>query len=283
MNIKDITIRCADDYLLGATHYETDQAKGAILMAPATGIKRIFYKNFATHLMENGYHVITYDNRGIGDSLRGSVSQSDATLVQWGELDLNAAFDHLQTSHPDQKYHIVGHSAGGQLIGLMPEWRKLSSVFNVACSSGKLKNLRFPFSIQGMFFMHVFIPLSNLFFGHTKSQWVGMGEPLPKMVGKQWAEWCSGNGYIQTAFGKTVHKHWYDEMTTPSMWLNASDDDIATTENVDNMIKVFGKLPTERIYLKPEEQNTKEIGHMKFFSKRNKHLWSLATDWLAKH
>ncbi|MGI2114770.1 alpha/beta hydrolase family protein [Shewanella frigidimarina] len=283
-NVKQKTIKCSDSVELAATIYEpTITVKGAVMMAPATGIKRQFYANFAHYLANNGYGVITFDNRGIGGSSTGPVTQNAASLQCWGEKDMPAVLEYLQQTFPQTKYHLVGHSAGGQLIGLMHNAMDISSMFNFACSSGQLTNMKLSYLVQAHFFMNFFIPLSNAMFGHTKSQWLGMGEPLPKSVAKQWQQWCNGQGYVKTAFGKTVHQHCYNELTLPSLWVNAVDDDIANNANVADMMSVFPKLNGQTLTLTPSEHGLSEIGHMKFFSSKSQVLWPLALDWLDKH
>ena len=122
--------------------------------------------------------IITYDNRGIADSLKGKVQDSDASLIKWGTLDMPAVLETLKLHFPHTKYFLIGHSAGGQLLGLMPNVHDLTAFCNFGSSSGSLRNMRKRYLFKAHFFMNLFIPLSNLFFGHTKSQWVGMGEPL---------------------------------------------------------------------------------------------------------
>ena len=283
MDLKNITITCKDNTSLAATLFKPSDVKGAVLIAPATGIVRQFYTSFAKHLTEQGFGVIIFDNRGIGGSLKGNIKDSEASLVDWGAIDTVAALERLIQEFPNTKYHLVGHSAGGQLIGLMSNAEDLSSVFNYASSSGQLTNMKFPFNVRAQFFMNIFIPLSNLIFGYTKSPLMGMGEPLPKHAGRQWKEWCNGDGYVKTTFGKEVKQHWYNEFDVPSFWVNASDDDIANTKNVQDMLKVFPKLKAKVLELNPSDYNVSDIGHMKFFSKRRKELWPIATDWLEQH
>jgi predicted alpha/beta hydrolase len=200
-----------------------------------------------------------------------------------GEKDSPAALDKLKQTFPNTRYHLIGHSAGGQLVGLMPNTNELSSIFNYACSSGRIQNMHLLQQIKAHFFMNLFIPLNNAIFGYTKSQWLGMGEPLPKKVAKQWREWCNGQGYVKTAFGKTIHQHFYDELCTPSMWVSASDDDIANSKNVSDMMSVFTSLKVNKLTLTPKEHDLNEIGHMKFFSRKSEVLWSYALDWLTAH
>jgi predicted alpha/beta hydrolase len=279
----EVDVYCQDGCKLSATIFKPkSEVKAAVLIGPATGIIQQFYKGFACFLAEQGYAVITFDNRGIGKSLSGKVSDSKASLQCWGEQDMPAILDCLKTTYPDSTYHLIGHSAGGQLVGLMHNAKDISSIFTFASSSGQLSNMKMPYFIKAHFFMNLFIPMSNLFFGHTKSQLIGMGEPLPKAVGKQWRDWCNGQGYVKTAFGKTIHNHLYNTLSMPSLWVNASDDDIAIDANVADMLTVFKNMNAETMTLSPEECNLTEIGHMKFFSRKANHLWKHPLAWLEK-
>jgi predicted alpha/beta hydrolase len=69
----------------------------------------------------------------------------------------------------------------------------------------------------------------------------------------------------------------------PSIWVNATDDDIANNANVADMLSVFPKLKAQTLTLNPHDYGLKEIGHMKFFSKKSDGLWPLALNWLNKH
>lgn len=284
VNSTESKIICEDQIAIAATTYTpVKKVKGAILIGPATGIKRQLYTNFAVFLAENGYGVITFDNRGIGDSLVGNIKDSDASLQCWGEKDMPAVFEQLKITFPKTKYHLIGHSAGGQLVGLMHNAMDLTSLFNFASSSGQLKNMKTLYSVKAHFFMNFFIPLSNTIFGHTKSQWVGMGEPLPKAVAQQWREWCNSEGYVKASFGKTIHSHLYNDLSIPSMWVNATDDEIANEANVADMLSVFTKINAETLTLSSDDYGLDEIGHMKFFSKKSHNLWIHALNWLQKY
>ena len=282
-----LTIMTERNHALAATVYRpNDEVKLAVMIAPATGIKRQFYHNFARFLAEHGFGVITFDNEGIGESQAGELAKCDASLISWGRHDMPAVLDALQDEFADASYHLIGHSAGGQLIGLMPNYEAIKSVFNVACSSGEIKNMDMPYKLKAMGFMDVFIPLSNLTVGYTPSDKIGMGEPLPRNVARQWREWCNGAGYIKTALGKSVHTHFYAALDMPSLWLGFSDDDIANSKNMDDMIRVFPNMPVEKRFLHPKDFGVSHIGHMRYFSSRTHakapQLWQMAVDWLNK-
>lgn len=254
--------------------------KNAVLIGSATGIKRHFYHHFAQFLAQRGVGVLTFDYEGIGDSLVGRIEDCSASLVTWGQCDLAAALDCLVAQFGDCRYHLVGHSAGGQLFGLMANHSVLSSVFCVGSSSGSLKNFEMPYWSKAQFFMNVFIPLNNGILGFTRSAWVGMGEDLPKGVASDWREWCNGSGYAKMAFGKSIQTQFYDQVRMPSLWVFAVDDDIANEKNVYDLLSVYANLPATVKKLVPADYGLNHIGHMKFFSRQSRVLWDLALDWI---
>jgi len=253
LTIQNLKVSCTDGFELAATIFKPDTVLGAIMIAPATGIKKEFYKKFAGHLATNGYGVICFDNRGIGASKKGNINAVNASLINWGRLDMPAILNQLIASFPNQSYHIIGHSAGGQLVGLMHNASKVKSLFNFASSSGEIRNMPYPFRISAAFYLNYFIRMSNFLFDQTNSQWVGMGEPLPKLVAQEWTRWCNGSGYIATDFGKAVNEHFYDELDFPSHWLRATDDPIASLQNVKDMKAVFTKSQGEILSLDPKD------------------------------
>lgn len=279
---KDIRIECADGFALAGTIFIPEKLRAGVMIGPATGIRRRFYKSFASFLAENGFGVITFENRGIGESSGDDINAVNASLVNWGRLDMTAVLRMLKVEFPNTTYHVVGHSAGGQLIGLMDNALEIASVFNFASSAGNLKNMDYPFRFKATFFLTYFIPINNLLFGHTNSQWVGMGERLPKAAAAQWGRWCNGAGYVKTDFGKAVKTHLYDDITAPVMWMHAADDGIASTKNVKEMAGVLSKAKSTIQTLRPEDFGFGEIGHMGFFRSKYNQLWKLAIDWLEK-
>jgi len=280
--MKEVKILCEDGFELAGSIYQPDSIKAAIMIAPATGIKRQFYNSFASYFAEQGYGILTFDNRGIGDSKGESINGVGASLVNWGILDMTAALEKLKQQFPNTEYHVIGHSAGGQLVGMMKNAKELKSIFNFGSSSGSIHFAKYPFKFLFSFFMNFFIPVSNFLFGHTKSQWVGMGEPLPKEVANDWRRFCNGKGYIKVELDKKTVDHLYDELSISTMWVFAQDDDIVNIGNIKDMIRVYSKINSKTLELIPKEHGFKDIGHMKFFSSKRKSLWSLAFNWMEE-
>src|SRR5205823_4768419 len=105
----------------GTLSEPASRPRGAVVIASALGVPRGFYGAFAGYLAEGGLATLRFDYRGIGGSLRGPLRQCDATYHSWGEQDLAGALRFLRERHPSAPLLLVGHSVGGQLLGLLPE------------------------------------------------------------------------------------------------------------------------------------------------------------------
>ncbi|MCP6570913.1 alpha/beta fold hydrolase, partial [Klebsiella pneumoniae] len=86
-------------------------AEYPILICAATGITKNFYHSFATWLSQQGYDVLSFDFRGIGESLHGALKQRTASITYWGTLDIPALIDALLIKTKANQVILIGHSA----------------------------------------------------------------------------------------------------------------------------------------------------------------------------
>ncbi len=279
---ENIVFSALDDVALSGTVFLPERPKALVLVCAATGIRQQFYWSFAEWLAAQGFGVLTFDYRGIGASLGApSVRESKARKQDWGTHDMPAALDYLVDRFPDMIVHLVGHSAGGQLVGLMPNHRQLSSVVTVSSSSGYVGNMGLKQRLFATIFLKFYFPLLANVLGYVPARWIGWGEDLPKNIALQWADWCTKPGYVENAFGKDVTQHFYDKIDVPILWLTATDDPIATPANVDDMLRLLKSAPVTRRRLDPADFALQQIGHADFFRRRNVKLWPIVTDWIS--
>lgn len=283
---ETLTLKCQDGYQLSARFYpvtETESKKPPILICPATGITKQFYHSFSCWLQAQGYAVLVFDFRGIGESLKGSVKQSKASIVQWGQLDIPAAIDALLAKTQAAKVILLGHSAGGQLLGIVPNYAKVEKVVAIAGSTGHVKGLKGRTKLLAPVMFNIIFPLARITKGYGPTQAIGMGENLPKDVAREWAEFCSKPGYIINAIGKKIAPahDYHAQITCPITSIWASDDEIATQANVKDLLRLYPKAATEMIELKPQEYSHKGIGHMLMFKKSHQNLWSIIEQQLS--
>ncbi|MCU4420811.1 alpha/beta hydrolase family protein [Acinetobacter lwoffii] len=279
------TLQCQDGYRLSARFYaaisETD--KLPVLVCPATGITKQFYHQFCVWLQAQGYAVMVFDFRGIGDSLHGPLKNSKASIVQWGQLDIPAAIDALSTRTNAEKVILLGHSAGGQLLGIVPNHHKVAKVVAVSGSTGHVKGLKGKTKLLAPVMFNVIFPLARFTKGYGPTQAIGMGENLPKDVAREWAQFCSKPGYVINAIGKNIapSHDYHAQITCPMTAIWSSDDEIATEANVKDLLRLYPNAKTQIIELKPKSYAYKAIGHMLMFKKSHQNLWPVIEQQLA--
>ena len=273
---ETLEISCKDGYTLSGRFYTTalsKQKKYPVLICPATGITQHFYQDFAQWLTTQGYDVLSFDFRGIGRSLHGPLKDSQASIVNWGQLDIPAAIDALLCKSQADQVLLLGHSAGGQLLGITPNHQKVAKLIAVSGSTGHIKGLTGKTKILAPIMFKLIFPLARITAGYGPTQAIGMGENLPKDVAKQWAQFCSQPGYAINAIGKTVFEDYHAKVNCPISVLWSSDDEIATRRNVKDLLRLYPNAKTEMIELKPQSYQHKAIGHMLMFKKSHHNLW----------
>lgn len=277
MQSEMVHIFCQDDYPLTGHCFRSEQARSKlpVLVCPATGIVQQFYFKFCEWLSQQGHDVLVFDYRGIGQSLQGQVKHSKARIQDWGQLDIPAALDWLTLHTNSQQVVLLGHSAGGQLIGLMPNYQKVAKVVAVAGSTGHVKGLKGKTKWLAPILFKGYMPVNVKLYGHANTKKIGWGEDLPKGVAMQWAHWCSKPGYVANSLGTTIQTHYHDDIRCPITVIHASDDEIATLANVADLLRLYPNANTHSIYLEPKEQGFKHIGHMDMFRSSHKTLWPL--------
>src|ERR1700748_3264830 len=126
----DITIPAADGYPLAATLFLPRGTKRhAVLVSPATAAPRKISRGCASYLAHRGCAVLTFDYRGIGGSRQRAVEGYNqpkslagfkADMADWALLDVKAAVAWMRERYHNTPLGYVGHSFGGQVLGLLP-------------------------------------------------------------------------------------------------------------------------------------------------------------------
>jgi predicted alpha/beta hydrolase len=118
---EDLFVPTPDGVQLAATLYAPapGTANGVALMINSSmATPRQYYRAFASHMAGRGFAVLTYDYRGIGGSVFDIPPPPARTAVAWGSIDQTAAADFLAERFPGCARMLLGHSLGGQILGL---------------------------------------------------------------------------------------------------------------------------------------------------------------------
>ncbi len=268
----EIALTASDGYAIGAATFGSGKP---LLIMPATGVPQSYYAKFATYLAERGFGVLTFDYRGIGRSKNGDLRKMTARMRDWALLDAAAALRHLPGD-----VLVVGHSFGGQALGLLPEAERIRGALLVGAQSGYWRN----WPPLGRLWMwpttHVGLDAVTKLFGYFPGSRLGFGEDLPPGVANEWAAWCRNPKYLVGALGVAEA---YARVRSPFRAYAISDDAFAPLPAVDALGRLYPNARWETRAVAPRELGVDSIGHFGFFRERFRDsLWREAADWLER-
>ena len=280
--IDDITLPAADGYPLAATLFLPRGAKRhAVLISSATAVHRKIYRGFAGYLAKRGCAVLTYDYRGTGDSRQKAESLVgfEASMSDWAAQDVTAAVSWMRERYKALPFAYVGHSFGGQVLGLLPNNTEISRALLIAAQAGYWKLMAAPerYRVYAML-NFAGVPLTRTL-GYTPA-WSGLGMDLPKHAFLQWVSWVMSPRYL------------FDDKTLGSLQnfpkyqgalraLAMSDDPWATRPAVELLCSGFTSIKPEIVTVTPADTGAAKIGHLGFFRPEHRDtLWRGAAEWI---
>ncbi len=278
----DIAIPAADGFPLGATLYLPRGARThAVLINSATAVPRKIYRGFACYLASRGCAVLTYDYRGTGDSRpKGTTSLRGfkTSMTDWAALDVVAAVNWMR-----QRYKLplgfVGHSFGGQALGLIPNNAEVSRALLVAAQAGTWRLMTPPENYR-IYALMKFIgkPLTQVM-GYAPGK-IGLGLDLPKGVFTEWADWVTSDHYFFDDRKLRALAN-FPRYRGALRALSFSDDPWATRPAVEMLCAGFTSIKPDIDTIRPIEAGSDKIGHFGFFRPEHRDtLWRGAAEWL---
>lgn len=277
-----LRIPARDGFRLAATYYEPARGVSdtAVLINSATAVRRRYYDAFARHLAARGFAVLTYDYRGIGGSRPKSLLGFKAELHQWGEEDMAGAVDWMTRHVNPQRLLVVGHSVGGQIVGLAENHAKVDALLSVGAQDGYYGNWPAPARYRLAFTWHVAVPVASRLIGYTPG-WLGTVEDLPGGVAREWAEWCRRPGFLFD--GLEERRRRYERFDKPLFAYSFEDDDYAPRAAVESFVRFYPNARAQHRHIVPREVGADSIGHFGFFREKfERSLWPEAVDWLEE-
>ncbi len=282
--MKKIQITAADGYKLSALFSEpAGSSAGTIVISSATGVKKEFYINFATFLVDQGYTVLLYDYRGIGESAPTDLRQMEDYMHEWGTKDMNAVVNYLVYEKQLNQLIWLGHSVGAQLVGFLENPRYISKVISVSSALGYWGY--FPFPMKWLVWMLWYFggPIMIKLFGYGMMTKIGWGENLPRNMLLEWREWCLNRFYFKDSLKRILQTEKFSNFTAPITAVYTSDDFIANDTTVPLMMKFFPNAPQQILKLSIKGRVRGKVGHTGIFRKKfSQDFWPLLLDLIKK-
>jgi predicted alpha/beta hydrolase len=287
----DIIVPAKDRYVLAATLFlPRGPKRHAVLINSATATPRKIYRGFAAYLAQRGCAVLTYDYRGIGGSRQidvvgynrpKSLVGFKATMADWATLDVAAAVSWMRERYSTLPLLYVGHSFGGQALGLIANNGEVSRALLIAAQAAYWKLMAAPERYR-VFVLLKFagVPLARVL-GYAPA-WSGLGADMPKDAFLQWAHWVMSPRYLfddDTLADVRNFATYKGEMRA----LCFADDPWATRAAVGRLCMEFSAIEPEIVSIRPRDVGLEKIGHFGFFRPEHRYrLWTDAADWLLR-
>ena len=281
---RDITIPANDGHPLAATLFETSEgAPGPVtLIGSATGVERRYYARFAEFLALAGRPVVTFDYRGIGGSLIGSVAQSPARFRDWGILDIPGVLAWANATYPGRPIHWIGHSYGGFGTGLAHNNHLVDRHVGVATMSADYRLITSPVErLKVRALLGVVAPTVARSLGYVPGWFNGGSADLPQGVAREWSEWVM-TPYFLFGIDDLPEQRFFAAQTSPMHFIAVSDDPWVTQEGVEHLAGQFtAARETSFATLTPAAAGVPRIGHVGYFrSELAATAWPDLLTWL---
>ncbi|MEH2527153.1 putative alpha/beta hydrolase [Bradyrhizobium sp. AZCC 2176] len=285
----DITVPATDGYPLAATLFLPRGAKRhAVLINSATAVPRKLYRGFAGYLAKRGCAVLTYDYRGTGDSRQQALTGTNqpkslvgfkASMSDWASHDITAAVAWMRARYKALPFAYVGHSFGGQALGLLPNNSEISRALFVAAQAGYWKLMTAPERYRVYALLNfVGLPLTRTL-GYMPGK-AGLGMDLPKDAFLQWVGWVMSPRYLFDDASLEALQN-FPNYKGALRALCMSDDPWATRPAVELLCSGFTSIKPDIVTVTPADTGAAKIGHMGFFKPEHRDtLWRGAAEWI---
>jgi len=274
----------ADGYPLGGftwRHIRSDPTRPVVIINAATSVRCRHYSRFADYLFANGFDVITYDYRGIGESRRGSLQGFKASWSDWGCLDFEAILQRAQREFPGQPIDVVGHSFGGCAAGLGASGAVIRRLVTVGAQFAYWRD----YAASGRWRMvgkwHVVMPLVTALFGYFPGKRLGWLEDTPAGVVRDWG--APTPSYETRPSGRALGELPFARVTAQVLAISITDDPFGTVPAIERLLSYFASSERTHLRIAPDDIGETQVGHFAFFrSEYEDRLWPIALAWL-KH
>ncbi|QDP84889.1 alpha/beta hydrolase [Chryseobacterium sp. SNU WT5] len=279
--MKELLLKTADQIQLSVKIFEPQNSNGKlVLINSATGVKQQIYFSFAKFLAANGFIVLTYDYRGIGESKPEKMRSFHASMRIWGTIDFKTITDFIQEQYLSYTKFCLGHSVGALILGMNDYSKNFAKFIFVGTQDAYIGNLTFEVAVTALLGFGIALPVMTNFFGYFPAHRFGLGESLPKGVAFDWQTLILNKKSTSRLYEK-IEGNYAEQLNQKVFIIHAEDDTWLTQKGMSNLLKnVYPNLKTEHREIKISESPKGEIGHVNFFRSYNKNLWKIVLNQL---
>ena len=274
-----------DGYVIAGTLYRRVDAldpHDVLLFNAGGGLAVRRYRHFLRYLAGEGFPVLAYDYRGVGDNRPVRLRGFPSGVEDWAEFDHAGAIDDLRTRYPNARLTTISHSIGGMISCTAPNGADQARLVLIAPHTGYWRDYATAWKIPMTLMWHGIMPLVSRIVGFFPGSRLGLGDDFPLRFAMQWSSRTTPafdidvrDARIWSLLGNA------EALLSPVIAVSFTDDAFASPAGVSRLLALLPKARIERCELDARKL-ARRIGHFGFFSRRNQALWQVIPHFLAR-
>ena len=154
-------------------------------------------------------------------------------MTEWARLDARAAHEYVARHHGGAPVAILGHSFGGQLVGLIDEARDVAGAIFVGAQLGYYGYWPLAQRARLAVIWRALVPAFTATLGYLPGR-LGIGEDLPRGVAEEWARWCTHPDYLIAEHPDAAAR--FARFDRPTAFYSFTDDAFGPRRSVDALL-----------------------------------------------
>lgn len=269
--MQTFTLPAGDGYPLAVRRFEpATPTRQHLIIAPAMGVPQQFYQHFAHWLAGCGLRITTFDYRGIGASAPATLRGFHATITDWATRDAEAVLRRVLDSGDSVIW--LGHSLGGQILGMIPSAGQLRAAIMMASGSGYWRYVTSRRKPLALLLWFGIAPIASRLAGYYPGKKLGIVADVPRAAMQQWRRWCLHPEYLFGVESPAV-QHNYRRLAFSLHSYSFADDEMMTAAAIDAIHPYFPGVTLTEFRWSGSRHGLASIGHFGFFKRGRETLW----------
>lgn len=280
---EEFQVITQDTSVITATLYKGEEKSAhLIIVGPAAGAPQGYYRGFAQYASQyKDFDVVTFDYRGIGKSLEGSVIDCEAKMSDWGEQDLESIISWADSRY--DKIFLIGHSVAGQVFPKAKSNARISAAYFVGSQSAYHGCWSGMWHLYVLIFWYLLIPVTTFILDYLPGWTMGGKIPIPKKAALEWRRWGTHRGGVLHGNSELTKK--FERIKIPIHFVNIEDDKLlAPSAATQELMHSYKNAVTTYQFISPRNLGLSKIGHFGFFKKQfKKPLWPMPMFYFSQY
>lgn len=277
--MKELVLQTPDQFPISVKIFEPEIPNRKLLVInSATGVRQQVYFSFAKYLAEQGFTVITYDYRGIGESKPRKMKGFEASMRIWGTNDFKTVTTFIKENYPDYTKFCLGHSVGALILGMNEDSVIFKKFIFVASQDAYIGHLSWHVAVTAALGFGIAVPVTVILKGYFPAHRFGLGESLPKGSAYDWRTLILNKKSTSRLYEKIEKDHSKD-LNQEAFIIHAEDDSWVTMKGMESLMNnSYPNMKKNYREIKVSESPKKQVGHINFFRSYNRSLWKIILD-----